>query len=142
MNMSNNCYLAGRPAQDAAIYTNKDGSRRWTVDLIVPRTYTSADGYNTDRIRVEGFVNKAKAGKNCVADYIKKGRLVGFQCELKQESWKDKDGKINYRMKIQVNQVDLKDNKKQSAQAEEAVQEMAPMTDAAPVQAESDVAIF
>lgn len=123
-NLRNSGRVIGRLTKDPVIFTNKDGSRKIMITIAARDNFKAKDGSTgTQFVPVEAFVPANKQG-NGVYDYMSKGHMVGVEYEVRNNNYKDKDGKDHYEISLLVQTVDLMEPKKtNTAQATEATVE-------------------
>lgn len=123
-NLRNVGRVIGRLTKDPVIFTNKDGSRKIMITIAARDNFKAKDGSTgTQFVPVEAFVPAGKQS-NGVYDYMSKGHMVGVEYEVRNNNYKDKDGKDHYEISLLVQAVDLMEPKKtNTAQATEATVE-------------------
>ena len=111
MNLSNYGIADGRLANDVTVKTNKDGSRKAFLTLAVQNNYKSKSTGKKEAqfIPMEGFIPAGTTG-NGVYDLIHKGDAITVAYELKSDSF-EKDGAMQYRLVVKINQIELKESK-------------------------------
>lgn len=123
-NLRNVGRVIGRLTKDPVVFTNKDGSRKIMLTVAARDNFKAKDGSTgTQFVPVEAFIPANKQG-NGVYDYMSKGHMVGIEYEVRNNNFKDKDGKDHYEISLLIQAVDLMEPKKTATQtAEEPVGE-------------------
>jgi single-strand DNA-binding protein len=68
--------------------------------IAINRTYRNQEGNNVDNVLFINIVTWGKQAENC-SQFLKKGRRVAVNGELRSNNWQDKDG--NKRVSFEVN---------------------------------------
>ncbi len=100
MSAANNVVFIGRPTRDAELKTDTLA----TFAIAVNKTYRDKSGERRDQV---DFFDMILGGSRAKAlyQYIKKGRLLGFRCEARNNSFVDMNG--NKRTQIQFVVLDV-----------------------------------
>lgn len=115
--------LVGRLGKDPELRTLDGGKKVVNISLAVKRN-TNAN--ETDWIQVQAWDRTAEF----VANYLKKGRLVGVEGRLKQDTWQE-NGQNHQRVIVVANRVEALDSDPAKQQAPQA-QAPAPQQQYAP----------
>ena len=102
--MINNSSLSGRLTKDPEIRYTKDGIAVVEFTLAVSRFYKRDE---TDFIRCVGMNKTAEL----IAQYLKKGSLVGVEGRIQTRTFEGQDGKKVYITEIFVNQCHFLESK-------------------------------
>lgn len=87
--MINNVVLVGRAVRDPEIKTSTSGVNMAFMTLAVERPFKNSEGkYDADFIRCIAWDKAA----NVMAEYVKKGQLVGFSGRLQIRNYEDSEG--------------------------------------------------
>lgn len=123
-NLRNSGRVIGRLTKDPVVFVNKDGSRKIMLTVAARDNFKAKDGSTgTQFVPVEAFVPAGKKG-NGVYDYMAKGHMIGIEYEVRNNNYKDKNGKDHYEISLLVQAVDLMEPKKtNTAQTAEATAE-------------------
>ena len=102
--MINNSSLTGRLTKDPEIRYTKDGIAVVEFTLAVSRFYKRDE---TDFIRCVGMNKTAEL----IAQYLKKGSLIGVEGRIQTRTFEGQDGKTVYITEIFVNQCHFLESK-------------------------------
>ena len=106
MNQRNFGIVEGRLAKDVTLRTNKDGSQRALITLVVQCNYKGSDGkYPIDFVKLEGLI--PAESKNTVYNYLKKGATISAEYTIKSVQH-EKDGQTLYTQCLFVQSIELK----------------------------------
>lgn len=106
--------LVGRAGADPELRYFESGSCKATLNLAVD-DYSSSNEKKTYWIRVEGWGKTAEI----MASYVTKGKQVGIQGSLKEDTWKDNEGKKRSRLYVHAERVQLLGSGNSSATTEQ-----------------------
>lgn len=96
--------LQGRMVRDPELYTTDSGLSMLNFSLAVGRPFKDNEGnYNAD------FINCTASGKSAelVAQYVKKGNMLGVEGSWRTGSYVNKEGITVYTNKCQVSRIHL-----------------------------------
>ncbi|EMC8631864.1 TPA: single-stranded DNA-binding protein [Campylobacter fetus] len=108
--MTNNIVIAGRLVADAELFFTNNGSAVCNFTLANNKRYKDIE--KSTFIEASIFGNYAES----MNKYLKKGVSIDVIGELVQESW-NKDGKIYYKHKIKVKEIDFRTPKDNISEA-------------------------
>jgi len=110
----NSVQLVGRLTKDVDLRTTTGGKFVASGTIACNRKYTNAEGK-----READFINFVVWGKQAenMANYTRKGHLVGMQGELNTRSYENKDGQKVFVTEVGVHGVTFLEPKKESVQA-------------------------
>jgi len=113
--MINNVVLTGRMTKDAELRYTGNGVPVATYTLAVNRTFASANGEKeTDFINIVTFRKQAEN----LANYTKKGSLLGVVGRIQTRHYEGQDGKRVYVTEVVSESVQFLDSKGESTQRE------------------------
>jgi single-strand DNA-binding protein len=118
----NRVQLIGNLGRDPEARFTANGKKYAVFTVAVNRTWKSADGEKHDA--ADWFLVNAwgKLGEICL-QYLKKGRLVFIEGQLRSERWEDKEtGEQHARTIIVAGSMQMLDRKADEAEAEVAVE--------------------
>ncbi len=98
--------MVGRLTRDSELRMTQSGNGILRFSIAVNRRKRTADGNWEDEAN---FFDCSMFGKNAqtMANYLKKGRQVAIQGELRQDRWNGQDGQARTRVEIAVNSLQL-----------------------------------
>ena len=98
--------LVGRLTRDSELRMTPNGNGILRFSIAVNRRKRTADGNWEDEAN---FFDCSMFGKSAqtMANYLKKGRQVAIQGELRQDRWNGQDGQARTRVEIAVNSLQL-----------------------------------
>lgn len=106
--MLNQVVLVGRIVKDVEVKELESGKKVSFITLAVNRSYKNADGiYETDFIDCRLFDNIATN----VAEYCRKGDLVGVKGRLQSSTFEKEDGTKQYKMEVIAEKVSFLSSK-------------------------------
>ena len=115
----NRVELIGNLGKDPDARFTANGKKYATFSVAVNRSWKSADGKKMEA--VDWFLVNAwgKLGEICLS-YLKKGRLVYIEGQLRSEKWEDKDGgETHSRTLIVAHTMQILDRKPNEPEGEE-----------------------
>jgi single-strand DNA-binding protein len=124
----NRVQLIGNLGKDPEARFTANGKKYAAFSLAVNRTRKTADGKKQEA--TDWFLINAwgKLADICL-NYLKKGRLVFIEGQLRSERWEDKDGGETHSRTLVVAQtmqiLDRKPNEPEGAEAETPVEDLA-----------------
>lgn len=115
----NSVILIGRITKDCELrYIPDSGIPVILFTIAVSRNYTKKDGTKeTDFIPVEMFGK----GKDKLAEYLVKGKLISIQGSIQVDRYKDKDGKNRIYTKVRANHIEFLGNNNHTPLQEESI---------------------
>ena len=90
----------GRLTRDPELRYTPGGAGVCKFGIAINRTYRNQEGNNVDNVLFINIVTWGKQAENC-SQFLKKGRRVAVNGELRSNNWQDKDG--NKRVSFEVN---------------------------------------
>jgi single-strand DNA-binding protein len=90
----------GRLTRDPELRYTPAGKAVCKFGIAINRTYRNQEGNNLDDVLFINIVSWGKQAENC-SQFLKKGRRVAVNGELRSNNWQDKDG--NKRISFEVN---------------------------------------
>jgi len=90
----------GRLTRDPELRYTPAGKGVCKFGIAINRTYRNQEGNNVDDVLFLNIVTWGKQAENC-SQFLKKGRRVAINGELRANNWQDKDG--NKRISFEVN---------------------------------------
>jgi single-strand DNA-binding protein len=98
--------MVGRLTRDSELRMTQSGNGILRFSIAVNRRKRTADGNWEDEAN---FFDCSLFGKSAqtMANYLKKGRQVAIQGELRQDRWNGQDGQTRNRVEIAVNSLQL-----------------------------------
>ena len=107
--MLNQIVIAGRLTSDPETKELESGKKVSTITVAVPRAYKNADGvYETDFIRCTLWNGIAEN----VAEYCRKGDIVGIKGRLQTNTIENEDGDKKYTMDVIAEKVSFLSSRK------------------------------
>ena len=111
--MINNSTIVGRLTRDPDLRYSQTGKAVCNFTLATNRPFKNAQGENeADFIKCLTFGKQAEN----LANYMRKGSLVGVEGRIQTRSYTNKDGNKVYTTEVVANQVSFLDNKKDNQQ--------------------------
>ena len=112
MNDLNSILLEGNLARDPVLTTTPNGASVCNFTVASHAEYKKNQEYHKDTsfFDVEAW---AKLGENC-AEYLQKGRGVRVVGRLKQDRWKDGEGRSRSRVKLVAEHVEFRPMRKKA----------------------------
>ncbi|MCH5294434.1 MAG: single-stranded DNA-binding protein [Treponema sp.] len=107
MNPLNQIILEGNVTVQPAVRQTKTGRHVCTLPLAVNRRFKNAEGQPTDEVSYFDVETFGTLADNC-AKWCPKGRGVRVVGRLKQDRWKDEDGKNRSRITVIAEHVEFK----------------------------------
>jgi len=107
----NNVSLAGRMTRDCELKYTQDGKAIGNFTIAINKRYKKDEA---------NFINCVAFGKTAelVAEYVKKGHLLGVAGSIETSSW-EKDGQKHYRTEVAVDQITFLQSKGEGATTKE-----------------------
>ena len=122
--MINNSTIVGRLTRDPDLRYSQAGKAVCNFTLATNRPFKNAQGENeADFIKCLTFGKQAEN----LANYMRKGSLVGVEGRIQTRSYTNKDGNKVYTTEVVANQVSFLDNKKDNQQQSQSNQQMEPI---------------
>ena len=90
----------GRLTRDPELRYTPGGAGVCKFGIAINRTYRNQEGNNVENVLFINIVTWGKQAENC-SQFLKKGRRVAVNGELRSNNWQDKDG--NKRVSFEVN---------------------------------------
>jgi len=90
----------GRLTRDPELRYTPGGTGVSRFAIAINRTYRNQEGTNVDEVLFINIVTWGKQAENC-SQYLKKGRRIAVNGELRANNWQDKDG--NKRVSYEIN---------------------------------------
>ena len=90
----------GRLTRDPELRYTPGGTGVCKFGIAVNRTYKNKEGNNVDNVLFINITTWGKQAENC-SQFLKKGRRVAVNGELRSNNWQDKDG--NKRVSFEIN---------------------------------------
>jgi len=90
----------GRLTRDPELRYTSGGTGVSKFAIAINRTYRGQDGNNVEEVLFINIVTWGKQAENC-SQFLKKGRRVAVNGELRANNWQDKDG--NKRVSYEIN---------------------------------------
>lgn len=110
--MLNSVILVGRLTSDPELKEVGKEGKVVNFTVAVPRTYKNEEGeHETDFIQCNVW---NKIAEN-MAEFTKKGDLIGVKGTLQSSSFEDKDGNKRYKTDVRVDRVTFLSSKKEEA---------------------------
>ena len=111
--MINNSTIVGRLTRDPDLRYSQTGKAVCNFTLATNRPFKNAQGENE-----ADFIKCLTYGKQAenLANYMRKGSLVGVEGRIQTGSYTNKDGNKVYTTEVVANQVSFLDNKKDNQQ--------------------------
>jgi single-strand DNA-binding protein len=111
--MINSSTIVGRLTRDPDLRYSQAGKAVCNFTLATNRPFKNAQGENeADFIKCLTFGKQAEN----LANYMRKGSLVGVEGRIQTRSYTNKDGNKVYTTEVVANQVSFLDNKKDNQQ--------------------------
>ena len=103
----NNVSLEGRMTRDCELKYTQDGKAIGNFTLAINKRYKKDEA---------NFINCVAFGKTAelVAEYVKKGHLLGVTGSIETSSW-EKDGQKHYKTEVAVDQITFLQSKGEGA---------------------------
>jgi single-strand DNA-binding protein len=117
----NRVQLIGNLGRDPELRYTPKGTPLTRFTVAVNRTWTSADGErhtDTEWFNVEAW---GKLGEIC-QQYLRKGRLVYIEGELRTDRWEDDKGEQRSIVKVRATSMQMLDRKAEEPEGAEAEQ--------------------
>ena len=96
----NNFTGIGRLTRDPELRYTPAGKGVCKFGIAINRTYKNQEGNNVDETLFINVTTWGKQAENC-SQYLKKGRRVAINGEIRSNNWQDKDG--NKRVSYEIN---------------------------------------
>ena len=96
----NRVMLVGRLVSDPEIKNLNSGTSVTNFSIANNRSYIK-DGEKSEQVSYFECIAWGKLGE-IIAQYCKKGKLIGLDGRLQQRSWDDKEGKKRYKVEVVV----------------------------------------
>jgi len=96
----NNFIGIGRLTRDPELRYTPSGKGVCKFGIAINRTYKNQEGNNVEDTLFINVVTWGKQAENC-SQFLKKGRRVAINGELRSNNWQDKDG--NKRVSYEIN---------------------------------------
>lgn len=107
--MLNQVVLVGRVVKDVEVKELESGKKVTNMTLAIPRSFKNADGiYETDFVDITLWDGIASN----VAEYCRKGDLVGVKGRLQSSSYEKEDGTKQYKMEVIAEKVSFLSSRK------------------------------
>jgi len=90
----------GRLTRDPELRYTPGGTGVCRFSIAINRTYRNQEGNNVDEVLFINIVTWGKQAENC-SQFLKKGRRVAVNGELRSNNWQDKEG--NKRVSYEIN---------------------------------------
>lgn len=121
MNSLNQIILEGRVTRQAELKQLPSGTSFCALPIAVNRSYKNAAGTVTEEVSYFDISSFGKTAEVCVK-YASVGRLIRVVGRLKQDRWKNQDGKNLSKVSILAEHIELLNlPKKQQEEREQAV---------------------
>ncbi len=130
MNALNQIILEGNVTVEPAVRELKTGRHVCTLPIAVNRKYKNADGQNTDEVSYFDVETFGSLADTC-AKWCPKGRGVRVVGRLKQDRWKDDDGKTHSKVHVIAEHIEFKPYFKKNEKGEEVSDSSGPSSAAA-----------
>jgi len=105
--MINNVVLVGRITKDPELRTISSGSTTVSFTVAIDRPFTSNGANGQPGERQADFINCVawNAQANFLANYVKKGYMVGVEGRISTRSYQDQQGQTRYVTEVVANRV-------------------------------------
>ena len=90
----------GRLTRDPELRYTPGGTGVCKFGIAINRTYKNQEGNNVDNVLFINITTWGKQAENC-SQFLKKGRRVAVNGELRSNNWQDKEG--NKRVSFEIN---------------------------------------
>ena len=118
MNQLNSLIVEGNLVRDAVLTEPAAGFKKCTFSVGVNRYYKNRENIDTNEVSFFDVEAYGKMAEYCV-DKAKKGRGVRVVGRLKQDTWKNNEGKTVSRVFVVAEHIEYKPMKKTDADANE-----------------------
>ena len=109
--MINKVILVGRLGKDPEIKSTPGGTTVAKFTMATDERFTDRNGEKQERTEWHNIVAWAKLAEIC-GQYLKKGKLVYIEGQLRTDSWDDKEsGQKRYRTEIVANTMQMLDRR-------------------------------
>ena len=108
MNNINSIMLEGNLVRDPEHNETQMGSSVCNFSLAVNRTYKDSKGEKVDEVSFFDIETWGDLAEKLKKENVKKGRGIRVVGRLKQERWKDADGKSHSKIFVVAEQIELK----------------------------------
>ena len=109
----------GRLTRDPELRYTPGGTGVCKFGIAINRTYRNQEGNNIEEVLFINVVTWGKQAEN-VSQFLKKGRRVAINGELRSNNWQDKDGNKRVSYEINARTVQFLDLIKDTGIAEES----------------------
>jgi len=111
----------GRLTRDPELRYTPAGKAVCKFGIAINRTYRNQEGNNVDDVLFINIVSWGKQAETC-SQFLKKGRRVAINGELRSNNWQDKDGNKRVSFEVNARTVQFLDLLKDSGFAEQGNQ--------------------
>lgn len=124
--------ITGRLTRDSELRMTQSGNGILRFSIAVNRRKRTADGSFEDEANFFDCTLFGKSAQTMV-NYLKKGRQVAIQGELRQDRWNGQDGQARTRVEIFVNSLSLVGGRPDGGDAPMQPRQYVPQQQSAPV---------
>jgi len=115
----NNFVGIGRLTRDPELRYTPAGKGVCKFGIAINRTYRNQEGNNVDEVLFINVTTWGKQAENC-SQFLKKGRRVAINGELRSNNWQDKEGNKRVSFEINARTVQFLDLIKDTGMAKES----------------------